>query len=71
MTKFYTYAYLREDGTPYYVGKGSGRRCYRKGGRPCGTPGDLSRIIFLKKNLTEAEALLPLCYTAQATSLFP
>jgi hypothetical protein len=53
--RFYTYAYLREDGTPYYIGKGSGYRAYSSKGRPCGTP-DRSRIVILKKNLLESEA---------------
>jgi hypothetical protein len=56
MSKYYTYAYLREDRTPYYIGKGSGRRIYSKKGRPCGRPKDKSRIIFLKQNLTEEDA---------------
>ena len=52
---YYTYAFLREDRTPYYIGKGRGRRIYRKN-RTINAPTDKSRIIFLKKNLTEAEA---------------
>ena len=52
---YYTYAYLREDKTPYYIGKGQGNRIYdkRKTTKP---PKDKSRIIFLKQNLTEEEA---------------
>jgi hypothetical protein len=53
---YYTYAYLREDGTPYYVGKGKGRRVYKKRKGEIGKPIDKSKIIFLKQNLTEEEA---------------
>ena len=52
---YYTYAYLREDGTPYYIGKGSERRIYSTN-RKFKPPKDKSRIIFLKQNLTEQEA---------------
>ena len=51
---YYTYAYLREDRTPYYIGKGSGRRVYQKHGKIYVPP--KNRIIFLKQNLTEEEA---------------
>lgn len=54
--RFYTYAYLREDKTPYYVGKGSGYRCNYGQGKNCNPPKDRSRIIKLKQNLTEEEA---------------
>jgi hypothetical protein len=54
--RFYTYAYLREDRTPYYIGKGKDRRAYVKYKREIKPPKDKSRIIFLKKNLTEEEA---------------
>ena len=53
--RFYTYAYLREDRTPYYIGKGSGKRIYSKQ-KYIKPPKDKSRIIYLKQNITEEEA---------------
>jgi hypothetical protein len=47
---------LREDGSPYYIGKGKGDRAYRKGSREFDPPKDKQRILFLKKDLTEEEA---------------
>ena len=54
--RFYTYAYLREDRTPYYIGKGCGNRLHTKGKREFNSPKDKLRVIFLKHNLTEEEA---------------
>ena len=54
MKNFYTYAYLREDGTPYYIGKGTGSRVYDKR-RTINKP-KADKILFLKRNLTEEEA---------------
>ena len=54
---YYTYAYLREDGTPYYIGKGRGKRAYKNNGRTvCKRPKDRQLILVLKKNLTEEQA---------------
>ena len=54
MTIYYVYAYLRVNGTPYYIGKGSGKRAWVKGSndsiRP---PKDKTRIIIVENNLTE------------------
>ena len=54
---FYTYAYLREDRTPYYIGKGKGKRAWskRKGVHP---PKDKSRVLILKSNLSEQDAFM-------------
>jgi hypothetical protein len=56
MNNYYTYAYLREDRTPYYIGKGKGNRAYRRRKNDTKSPKDKSKIIFLKQNLTEEEA---------------
>jgi hypothetical protein len=56
MSYFYTYAYLRKgDRTPYYIGKGHGKRAYDST-HNVKVPDDKDRIIFLKQNLTEEEA---------------
>jgi hypothetical protein len=54
---YYTYAYLRENRTPYYIGKGKGGRAWSNSGRKIAKkPRDLNRILILKQNLTEKEA---------------
>ena len=44
-TKFYTYVWLREDGSPYYVGKGKGVRGFISHGHSVHRPVDPKRII--------------------------
>ena len=54
--QFYVYMYLREDGTPYYIGKGSGKRAWDNSSRSFKRPTDESRIAIHTDNLTEDQA---------------
>ena len=56
--KYYVYLFMRENYySPYYVGKGSGKRCYEEGGRQVKRPKDKDRIRKVFHTDSEKEAL--------------
>lgn len=57
MSNFVVYAFCREDGTFYYIGKGSLKRARSKRHNGVNPPVDKSRILILHFNLDEQTAL--------------
>ncbi len=56
MSNYYTYAYLREDRTPYYIGRGKGRRAFQQSGHYVKVP-PKDRVLFLKIGLSYSESI--------------
>jgi len=54
---FYVYSWIREDGSPFYIGKGNGNRAWKKTKHHY-PPTDKSRIKINACHLTEQEAFL-------------
>lgn len=55
--KYYTYAYLRDNDTPYYIGKGTRYRAWNRNPEDrVKAPKDKSRILILKRFEDEADA---------------
>jgi len=53
---FYVYQYIREDGSPYYIGMGHANRI-NDGHKGVEVPKDPSRKLFIQTNMLEIDAL--------------
>lgn len=54
---YYVYAYLRTDGSPYYIGKGKDRRAFKKRtSERVKPPNDKKYIVFCERGLTNLGA---------------
>jgi hypothetical protein len=54
---FYVYAYLRQDNTPYYIGKGHNIRAWNQHDKGIHPPKDQTKIVIIESNLTDIGAL--------------
>lgn len=56
MNIYYVYFYLRDDFSPYYVGKGTKKRAWKKNKNEIRPPRDKTKILIIKNNISLMES---------------